>query len=111
MDKVIRDGKVAVIVSRGFGAGWSTWNDYEKKDFFLFDPVLVDIVLNEDDIAVRKTKIEKRCNEVFPNEYNCILGIEGLSIDWVDEKSRFIVHEYDGAEYLMTDSSMDWTIA
>ena len=26
-DKVIRDGKVAVIISPGFGAGWSTWAD------------------------------------------------------------------------------------
>ena len=26
MDKVIRDGKVAVLYSPGFGAGWSTWS-------------------------------------------------------------------------------------
>lgn len=29
MDKVIRDGMVAVIYSPGYGAGWSSWNrDY-----------------------------------------------------------------------------------
>lgn len=111
MNKVIKDGRVAVIVSRGFGAGWSTWNDYEKRDFFLFDPVLVNLVINEQDKKVLYEKIKQRVDEVYPDQYNCILGIDGLSIDWVDEKSRFIIHEYDGAEYLMIDSSMDWTIA
>ena len=26
MEKIIEDGKVAVLVSKGYGAGWSTWN-------------------------------------------------------------------------------------
>ena len=26
IEKVVRDGKVAVLVSPGYGAGWSTWN-------------------------------------------------------------------------------------
>ena len=26
-EKYIKDGKVAVAYSPGFGAGWSTWND------------------------------------------------------------------------------------
>ena len=30
MEKIIRDGKVAVAVSYGFGAGWSTWNDIKS---------------------------------------------------------------------------------
>jgi len=31
MTKYIRDGKVAVLYSPGFGAGWSTWNDDEYR--------------------------------------------------------------------------------
>src|SRR6478609_2455061 len=32
--KVIRDGMVAVIVSPGFGAGWSTWADDAESAVF-----------------------------------------------------------------------------
>ena len=42
MNKVIRDGKVAVVVSPGFGAGWSTWafrGEEDYRDFMMFDPV------------------------------------------------------------------------
>ena len=31
MTKCIRDGKVAILYSPGYGAGWSTWNDLEVK--------------------------------------------------------------------------------
>ena len=45
MDKVIRDGKVAVLVSYGYGAGWSTWNS-ARSDSLLFDPDIVQMVLD-----------------------------------------------------------------
>lgn len=34
MKKLIRDGKVAVLVSPGFGAGWSTWNGDDEDAIF-----------------------------------------------------------------------------
>ena len=42
VDKVIRDGKVAVLYSPGFGAGWSTWADTDQRDIALFHPKLVE---------------------------------------------------------------------
>jgi hypothetical protein len=30
MDKVIRDGKVAVLYSPGYGAGWFSWHGIEE---------------------------------------------------------------------------------
>ena len=45
MNKVERyineDGKVGVLISGGFGAGWSTWADSKDREFFLFDRGLV----------------------------------------------------------------------
>jgi len=42
MKKVIRDGKVAVLISHGFGAGWYSWNtEYQQ---LLFHPKLVEMV-------------------------------------------------------------------
>ena len=42
MNKLIRDGKVAVLVSPGHGAGWSTWNAEHEE--ILFDPAIVEFV-------------------------------------------------------------------
>lgn len=42
MKKVIRNGKVAVLVSEGFGAGWYSWNREYKE--LLFHPKLVEMV-------------------------------------------------------------------
>ena len=42
MEKVIRDGKVAVLVSHGFGAGWYSWNTEHQQ--LLFHPKLVEMV-------------------------------------------------------------------
>jgi acetyl-CoA acetyltransferase len=41
MEKVIRDGKVAILYSPGFGAGWSTWNSYSNE--MIFDPDIVNV--------------------------------------------------------------------
>ena len=40
-ERVVRDGRVAVLVSPGFGAGWSTWADRELRERLLFDPEVV----------------------------------------------------------------------
>ena len=43
VNKVIRGGKVAVLYSPGYGAGWSTWGS-EHKEILLFHPRLVEAV-------------------------------------------------------------------
>lgn len=42
LQKVIRDSKVAVLYSPGFGAGWYSWNT--KHPQLLFHPKLVEMV-------------------------------------------------------------------
>ena len=44
MEKVIKDGKVGVLVSPGFGAGFYTWGYPEEA---IFDPTLIELVENE----------------------------------------------------------------
>ena len=39
MEKVIKSGLVAVLISPEFGAGWSTWNPTCPE--IIFDPVVV----------------------------------------------------------------------
>ena len=57
MNKLIVDGKVAVLISPGFGAGWYTWNyDYPE---ILFDPAIVKLVMEEkfDELTIYATPV------------------------------------------------------
>jgi hypothetical protein len=95
MEKVIRNGKVAVLISHGFGAGWYSWNT--KHEQLLFHPKLVEMV-------------EQNKNEDIDNEWvKENLGIDiyaggsdGLSIHWLPVGTAFQVEEYDGSESLRT---------
>jgi len=99
MKKVIRDGNVAVLVSRGFGAGWYSWNDQSKFKQLLFHPKLVELVEQEkyDEIT------EELCQELLnTSDYICTLGANDLRIEWIKEGTAFRIDEYDGSETLVT---------
>lgn len=102
MDKVIKDGKVAVLISGGYGAGWSTWN-IELSDEMVFCPEIVNSLLqgggSEYDIA----------SKLFPDAY--LGGLDGLYVGWVKQGCRFEISEYDGAETLRVFGGEDGYIA
>jgi hypothetical protein len=92
--KKIVDGKVAVIVSPGFGAGWSTWNE-KYAEFLLFDEGLVCLKeLNEDEAVVSRYLESKGLDDVYSG------GWSKAKIEWLDVGTRFKVDEYDGSETL-----------
>jgi hypothetical protein len=91
MEKLVRDGDVAVLVSHGFGAGWYSWNT-ECEDL-VFDKKLVESVL-----AKNWDIVESRARELCPGGY--FGGIDGLTVEWVAEGEQFEITEYDGAESL-----------
>ena len=90
-EKLERDGKVAVLYSPGFGAGWSTWNTEPRYRGLLFDREIVEFVL-ADDLDAAISLAEKK----YPDVY--LGGGGGLTVEWVPKGERFIVEEYDGAE-------------
>lgn len=124
MEKVIKNGKVGVLVSPGYGAGFSTWGYPEEA---IFDPTLIEMV-------------EKKYNmEYQPNEKGGITqirkvwdspeykqltddmikycetkweaysgGVQDLEVVWVSEGSEFIIEEYDGSESLMLKENYNW---
>lgn len=102
MEKVVRDGKVAVLLSRGYGAGWGSWN-YGVHDVIMFHPKIVQMVEDERemDITEEWLKSELGLEEVFTG------GREGLYIKWVPEGTRFRIDEYDGAESIITEDDLD----
>ena len=96
MEKVIRDGKVAVLVSHGFGAGWYSWNK-ENQDL-LFHPKLVEIVEQK---RQREIDDEWVKENIGLDDVYCE-GASSLKIYWLPIGTDFEILEYDGHENLMT---------
>lgn len=91
---LMKNGKVAVAVSGGWGAGWSTWNDVSPLDARfnkLFDEG------KHEEAAALCEKLD--------------LGFSGGAVDvdleWVDVGTKFIVEEYDGSETLRRLEELD----
>lgn len=100
-DKLERAGKIAVLVSHGFGAGWSTWNDGAGC---VFDPDMANAILEND-----RAKLMKVAKEKYPEHYHG--GVKDLSVEWVEKGLRFEIHEYDGSESLRIFGPDDGLVA
>ena len=105
MDKVIRDGKVAVLVSRGYGAGWSTWTD--EIETYLFHPKLVQMVEEERHSEITTEWMEQELGL----DVSYTGGTDGLEIQWVPIGTKFVIDEYDGHESLRTIDDFHWNVA
>ena len=103
MDKVIRNGKVAVLVSGGFGAGWSTWEGGDER--LIFSPKLVEMVERGDAKLITTEWVEQELG--IENVY--CGGSDSLCIEWLDEGTPFYIDEYDGAESIVTSSNFTRT--
>lgn len=87
--KYERDGKVAVLYSPGYGAGWSTWED-EYANELAFDSEIVEAVLNED-YELAASIAEKKYGAYTE-------GASNLEIEWIPKGTAFLIEEYDGRE-------------
>ena len=94
MNKLIRDKKVAVLVSPGFGAGWYSWHSIEE---LLYDPSIVEW-LEQDNMP----KIQAYLALKYKDEY--FGGLEDLVVMWVPVGAKFRIKEYDGSESLVLES-------
>ena len=101
MEKVIRDGKVGVLVSPRFGAGFSTWGFPTEA---IFDPTLIELVENE-----KFQEAVDYCEDKWPTEYSG--GVLDLEVVWVPEGEEFIIEEYDGKETLVLKEEYNWITA
>jgi hypothetical protein len=98
MKKVIRDGKVAVLYSPGYGAGWYTWNkDYPEC---VFDSELV-VLVEQHEFSKVIELAEQKYGEGFYSG-----GAEDLQIEWLQEGTPFTIEEYDGSESIRTDDDL-----
>lgn len=107
MEKVIRNGKVAVLISNGYGAGWSTWNTEHPE--CLFDPEIVEAVLakksTDDIVALAEAKWNAGEGYFYAG------GARNLTVEWLPIGTRFQIEEYDGFESLIVADEQVWMVA
>ena len=103
MQKKTVDGRVAVLYSPGFGAGWYSWHNIEE---LLFDPKVVDMVLEKTSAET----IELYCQEVYGTK-SYYGGAEDLEVKWLPIGTHFRIHEYDGSETIEIREEIDWKVA
>ena len=99
MNKLIRDGKVAVLYSPRYGGGWSTWNP--RHPGILFDPAIVDFVEKE-----QSEELQVYVTLKYPGIYDG--GMDGLQVQWIPEGVFFRVNEYDGSESIEIRDEVNW---
>jgi len=96
MEKVIRNGLVGILVSPGFGAGWSTWNSENPE--LVFSPKVIEMVEagKSGDIDNDWVLENLGLNNVYCG------GAYDLEVRWLPVGTPFYIHEYDGSESLKT---------
>lgn len=116
MNKVIRDGKVAVLYSPGFGAGWSTWSVVKGlNNALMFEPSVVTLVEDRDNGKITNEQlvelVESYCsNRYGKNEVYCG-GVDDLQIAWIPVGTQFKINEYDGSESIEFKENDYWITA
>jgi hypothetical protein len=102
MNKLVKDGMVAVLYSPDFGAGWYTWNT--KMPELLFEPAIVQFLL-DDKFDELQTYVELKYPEIYKG------GMMELTVAWVPENTQFRISEYDGAESIEIKDDTNWFTA
>jgi len=90
-------GEVAVAVSIGFGAGWSTWGDVSP-----LDKEFNELILNGDFETAEKLAKEKGFYAG---------GLSDCKIVWLEKGTKFRIDEYDGAESIVLLDEKDYNEA
>ena len=103
MQKVIRDGNVAVVYSPGYGAGWTTWSVPVEG---AFHPELVDAI-ERDASEEELIKISER---LFGKD-TYYGGAGQLCIEWLPVGTAFRIDEYDGSESIEIISEINYLVA
>ena len=108
MEKVIRDGKVAVLYSPGWGAGWYTWHRMEE---LIYHPKIVELVENNRHEEITEAFIAELLGIIDEDDMPYISCVEDLVIAWLPVGTQFLIEEYDGNESITLKESQIWLTA
>ena len=100
--RLVKDGKTAIVISPGYGAGWYTWNT--ESPGLALDGDIAQAVIDGD-----REKAVRIAHERYGDFYDG--GSQGLRVEWVDQGKAFEITEYDGYEGLREIELGDFMVA
>jgi hypothetical protein len=103
VNKLVKDGKVAVLYTPMSIVGWYTRHG---DDRLVFDPTLATLVLNDATVE----EINTYCKQHY-SEYSNLRGTDSLEVEWVSIGKRFVIREYDGSEWIEEEDDIFWLTA
>ena len=95
----VKDNKAGVLVSPGYGAGWSTWNNPK----IAYDKRVIDFRLEHKGQNVTEEEADKYFESIGYKE-TYFGGYGSLVLEFVEFDKPFYIHEYDGAEWIVRDT-------
>ncbi len=116
MPHVKRKGKVAVLYSPGYGAGWYSWNTSHPE--CLYHPDIVKrvwewnktyVVPSYDDRMALQEELTPVAKALFGDDFYAG-GAGQLTIRWMDPGTAFLVDDYDGSESITVYSPEHYLI-
>lgn len=96
MERVVKDRKVAVCYSPGYGAGWSSYADDELQEVLIFHPAIVNMILEGKQNLINEQWLIDNLGEEYEDVYTG--DVNDLVIEWVPQGSLVRINEYDGYE-------------
>lgn len=93
--------EVGILVSYGYGAGWSTWNTE-------VDPAQPDLVAAFEREASEE-EIMALANKIYPDAYTG--GLMDCEVVRVARGTQYRITEYDGFEGIEYNYDTDWNTA
>jgi hypothetical protein len=106
MEKVIVDGRVAVVIHPEYGLGWSS--AYPDIPELLFDPGIISL-FKEKQWEKLKTYLVLKFPDVAYSYSD--RDIKGLVIHWIRQGSKFRIEAYDGMESIVLYDDEKWIVA
>lgn len=109
--------EVAVLISHGFGGGWSTWNNSELA----WDKRVVEYVMQYMDsekwrscVGIGGTAeykdMVKFLKDIGYGDSIYLGGLRQIEVEWVPIGAHFIIKEYDGNEYVEYRDQTAWMV-
>ena len=96
-----------ILISPGYGSGWSTWNDPRMA----FDERLIRAF----ECGISQEDMEKLCMVCGYDDglggVPYLGGFSGLEVVEIPSGTVFQIREYDGSEYIECFNADDWYIA
>ena len=107
MEKVIRNGKVAVLYSGDYGVSWFNSHNVEE---LVFHPKIVELVEQNKRHEISEKFVAELLN-IDEDDCPYLGGVDNLAIEWVDKGTVFRIHEYNGAEWIVRQDEDDFLTA